>query len=330
MPDDPTSEKFQIAYADCLAGRVKARQRYEGAQPGTLAALIASYKSSATYLGLRGTTKRSYSTPLEILSGEHGHRTVSGMTKEGIEAKILGPYLDRPGQRLSILKILRILVSHGKAHGWLSRDPSAGIKRPKVNEIRSWTDQELSKFEARWPLGSKQRTAFALMLNLGAARTDAHQITWRQFEDGSFFYSRSKTGVAVAANVSAELRRALDAAPRNHVTIINTEYGKPFTAKGFGNFMRSAIQEAGLPLDCKPHGLRKTLGRILAEAGATPHEIMAMLGHTTLAEAERYTRDASRKLNANNAIRILNRARSTNGNAQTPDASLGKSEKAKG
>ena len=45
-------------------------------------------------------------------------------------------------------------------------------------------------------------------------------------------------------------------------------------------------------MDCQPHGLRKAAGRRLAEAGCTPHEIMAVLGHKTLAEAERYTRDA--------------------------------------
>jgi integrase len=49
--------------------------------------------------------------------------------------------------------------------------------------------------------------------------------------------------------------------------------------------MRDAITAAGLPLDCQPHGLRKTLGRLMADAECTAHEIMATLGHTTLAEA---------------------------------------------
>src|SRR6478672_8755102 len=54
------------------------------------------------------------------------------------------------------------------------------------------------------------------------------------------------------------------------------------TLNGFSGFMRDAIRAAGLPLDCKPHGLRKTLGRLLADAGASAHDIMAALGHTTL------------------------------------------------
>jgi enterobacteria phage integrase len=77
-----------------------------------------------------------------------------------------------------------------------------------------------------------------------------------------------------------------------HVVIITTAYGKSFTVDGFSGWMRDAISEAGLPLDCKPHGLRKAAGRLLAEAGATAKMIMSILGHTTLAEAERYTEEA--------------------------------------
>jgi integrase len=60
--------------------------------------------------------------------------------------------------------------------------------------------------------------------------------------------------------------------------------------------MRDAIKAAGITdLKCQPYGLRKTFGRLLADAGATAHEIMAAMSHLTLAEAERYTREADRR-----------------------------------
>jgi hypothetical protein len=40
--------------------------------------------------------------------------------------------------------------------------------------------------------------------------------------------------------------------------------------------------------------LRKAAARRLAEAGCTPHEIMAITGHKTLAEVERYCREAEK------------------------------------
>ena len=110
------------------------------------------------------------------------------------------------------------------------------------------------------------------------------------------------------------------------MTIINTEYGKPFTVDGFSQWIRHAITGAGLPLDCQPHGLRKAAGRRLAEAGCTAHEIMAVLGHKTLAEAERYTREADQVWLATEAMTKLE-GRTTNRNAQTDSASLGRTTK---
>jgi integrase len=208
-------------------------------------------------------------------------------------------------------------------------DPSIGIKRPKQKEIRAWTDAEMAAFERRWPIGTKQRTAYALMLNAGTARVDVHRITWAQIDINSVGYTRHKSGVAVEIGIAAGLRKALDAAPREHVTVINTEWGKPFTIDGFSGFMRDAMKAAGLPLDCRPHGLRKTLGRLLADAGATAHDIMAALGHTTLAQAEKYTREADRRRGGRRAVFKLDED-VTNKSSPNHTGSLPQTEKEKG
>jgi integrase len=62
--------------------------------------------------------------------------------------------------------------------------------------------------------------------------------------------------------------------------------------------------QAGLP-HCSAHGLRKATAARLAERGATPHEIMAITGHQTLAEVERYTRAAERSKMADAAMSKL-------------------------
>jgi enterobacteria phage integrase len=144
-------------------------------------------------------------------------------------------------------------------------------------------------------LGTKQRTAYALMLNVGTARVDAHKMTWAHVDADGVAYTRGKTGVAVDIGLQTDLRAALDAMPRTHVTIINSEFGRPFTVNGFSGFMRDAKTAAGLPMDCKPHSLRKTIGRQMADADALAHDIMTALGHTTLKQAENDTRDADRR-----------------------------------
>jgi enterobacteria phage integrase len=212
------------------------------------------------------------------------------MTRQAIETKILAPYLDRPGQRLAILKLLRVLIRHAIAIGWLNHDPSLGIKRPRSGEIRSWTEAEIAQFEARWPIGTKQRLAFALMLYSGQRRSDVHRMTWTDIDGDSIRVVQQKTGAKLTIRLHSELRAVLAEATRDHVTILNTEYGRPFTVDGFSGFMRGAITAAELPLE--PHGLRKAAGRRLAEAGCTSREIMAVLGHKSLGEVERYTREA--------------------------------------
>jgi enterobacteria phage integrase len=221
------------------------------------------------------------------------------------------------------------LIRHAIEIGWVKSDPSTGIKRPKTKEIRAWTDAEMAAFERRWPLGAKQRTAYALMLNVGAARVDVHRMTWAQIDIDGIEYTRRKTGVAVAIGMVAELRAALNSAARSHMTIINTEFGKPFTIDGFSGFMRDAISKAGLPLDCKPHGLRKTLGRLLADAGVSAHDIMATLGHTTLTQAENYTREADRRRGGRRAVLQLNDHKA-NMASQTAAERLGKVAKVEG
>jgi integrase len=325
LPDDPTSQEFRDAYAAAMGGQTETKPTIKKDAPGTIGALITSYKQTGQFIGLGETSKHGYNSRLETIRVDHGHRAVAGLTKDRIQTFILDPLADRPGAALDTLKKLRILIKHAMDKGWLKFDPSTGIKRPKGKEIRAWTDRELAAYERRWPIGTKQRTAYALMLNMGTARIDTHLLTWHQV-DADATYTRHKTGVPVEMAVAEDLRKALEATPRQHVTVINTEYGKPYTVDGFSRFMRDAITAAGLPLDCQPHGLRKTLGRLMADAEFTVHEIMAALGHTTLAEAERYTREADRRRGGKRAVTKLNEHRA-NKTSQTAPESLGKSAK---
>jgi enterobacteria phage integrase len=327
LPSDPTSDEFKIAYAAAIAGEATARPKPMKDAPRSIGALISSYYQSDAFRTLSEGSKSGYRSRLEQMRRDHGHRAVAGLTKERIEDKILKPLANKPGAKLDTLKKLRILIRHAKDDlKWLSNDPSDGIKRGKTKEFRAWTDAEMAAFEKRWPYGTKQRAAYELMLNVGTARADVHLTTWAQVDDDAFEYTRRKTGVAVVVAIANSLRKALDALTRRHVTIVNTEYGKPFTVDGFSGWMRGAMTAAGLPLDCKPHGLRKTLGRLLADASASAHEIMAALGHLTLAEAERYTREADRRRGGRNAIAKLEDHKA-NRNPQTHIDRLGKSAK---
>lgn len=329
LPGDPTSEEFMRAYQAALAGS-SAPQKLKEDAPGTIGALIVSFKRSAKFKNLGDGSRTAYGHRLEAIRKAHGHRTVKGLTRERIDEFILAPFADRPGSQLDTLKKMRILIKHAISIGWLKLDPSSGIKRGKSKEIRAWRDAEMTAFEKRWPYGTKQRLAYELMLNVGTARADVHLTTWAQVDEADFEYARKKTGVPVIVSLATSLRTALTAMPRRHACILVTEWGKPFTVDGFSGWMRDAITAAGIKdLTCRPHGLRKTLGRRLADEGCSAHDIMAVLGHTTLAEAERYTREADRRRGGRRAISKLE-DRKKNNSPQTAQTNLGIEAKSEG
>ncbi len=143
------------------------------------------------------------------------------------------------------------------------------------------------------------------MLYTGQRRSDIHRMTWADVSAATLRVVQQKTNSKLIIPLHHDLKDLLNQAVRAHVTILNTEYGKPFTVDGFSQWMRAAISAAGLPLGCQPHGLRKAAGRQLAEAGCTANEIMSVLGHKTLAEAERYTRHADQARLAKSAVSKL-------------------------
>ena len=292
LPITIGSEEFESAYIDALVGAKHVKKaEVDKNSPGTLSALIEAYFKSSAYHALRLSTKRGYTFRLEVLRVNHGHRTLSGMTPGGIITKILEPYADRPGQQQAILKMLRILIRYGQLIDMLKSDPSAGIKRPKSGDIRSWTDAELLQYENRWPIGTKQRLAYALMLFTGQRRSDAYRMDWSHIGVEGIRVVQQKTGTEVTIPLHSELKKILNAVSGRSGPILKTEYGKGFTVAGFSQFLRDAITEAGLPLECQPHGLRKAAGRRLADVHVSTQVVMAILGHRNLAEAEKIPRE---------------------------------------
>ncbi|MEM9938839.1 MAG: tyrosine-type recombinase/integrase, partial [Pseudomonadota bacterium] len=114
---------------------------------------------------------------------------------------------------------------------------------------------------------------------------------------------QKKTGKTVSILVVPELAKALDTAPSKGLNYIETDFGKPFSEKGFGAAVRRWVEQAGLPKGLTLHGLRKADGVRMAEAGATENEIAAKLGHSDTRSASIYTKEANQQRLADAAVR---------------------------
>ena len=84
------------------------------------------------------------------------------MRRKHVDA-IIGGMSDRPGAGINMLKRIRTLCRYAVEIEWIDRDPTQGATSYKSKEWHTWTDAEIEQYKRRWPVGTKQRLAFAAL-----------------------------------------------------------------------------------------------------------------------------------------------------------------------
>lgn len=302
----PDSPEFLEDYNAALAKQPPHPTNHKAPEAGTWGRLILDYFKSVQFKRTKPSSQKVTRGILERFAEKHGHRSVAGMKRKHVEAIIAGMD-DTPAAANNLLRRIRMLMKFAIGHELIKTDVSQGIPFYREGTHHTWTDAELLQFEERWPIGSRQRTAYALALYTGQRRSDVAGMTWRDYDaaNGTIWVKQQKTGAELLIPVHPALKQTLDAWPVNHVAILANAAGRGTSVHGFGGFMADAIEKAGLPDHCVLHGLRKAATRRLAEAGCTTLQIMAVTGHKTLAEVERYTEAAQQAPRAKDAISRL-------------------------
>lgn len=111
-------------------------------------------------------------------------------------------------------------------------------------------------------------------------------------------------GIEVNIPIHSYLAETLAHLRPDAFTCLQTQIRLSRSVNGLGSSMRKRCDKAGLPL-CSSHGLRKAICRRIAEAGGTAFEIMAVSGHVSLKEAQKYCEEFGRKGLADSAIASL-------------------------
>jgi integrase len=292
LPGIPGSDEFMTAYQLALAGQPPRLQiGTSRTKPGTVNAAIVGYYSSLAFRQLAPNTQRDRRGILERFREAHGDKRIALLPQEFI-VRALGKCT--PAMARHWLVAFRALLRFAVSEGFRVDDPTQGIKSPRYKSegYHTWTEAEIAQYEARHPLGTRARLALALLLYTAQRRSDVITMGRQHVRDGAIAVRQQKTGATLQIPIHAELRKALDASPSEHLTFLVTWQGKPFTGRGFGNWFHKCCADAKLPEACSAHGLRKAACRRLAEAGCTAHQIAAISGHATLQEVERYTKAA--------------------------------------
>jgi integrase len=298
-PDDP---QFEAAYQDALQGRATAKVVNHPNQilPRTLKAAwrLATSAKNLDWQKLSQSSKDLYIEraerflAMEATPGKtYADAPVADLKRRHVKA-LLGSMSATPHAAYDALVVLRKMILVALDEEWIEIDPTHRIKyRPETKGHRAWTDDERAAYEARWPLGTLARTAYACVLYGGPRRSDVARYRWSDFTDDQFPHTQQKTGKRLMLPVLPPLRDALNAAPKLGEYILTTPWGTPRAPGTLTNDFHTWTTAAGLK-GCTMHGLRKTLGKILAEEGATTRELMDVLGHESIQHAELYSREA--------------------------------------
>lgn len=317
---------FWSAYTEAIAALTAERKGAPSPKggKGTVDWLLALYFDSQAFADLAPTTQtRRRAMLAEFTAVEvtvSGERVSIGRAPAGkISPKMLKQLRDRwskkgPHVATNRLKAVRHVWKWAFDLELVERDAARDVTllKPRTKGWHSWTVDEVERFMERWPLGTAPYVAMAVLLGTGGRRGDAFalgprnvyqnrvEVDGREVVEDWIKFTPAKTakssGVIVDIPMVGFVREALDTGPTSPEAFIVGERGRPFVSGAvFGGQFKEWCRSAGLP-HCSAHGLRKAGAAFLADrSAATPNQLLAIFGWTTLQQAELYTRAAERR-----------------------------------
>lgn len=283
------TKDFEREYAACLEAE-PITIGTDRIRPGSVSDVIARYYADNAFLDLRPATQKVYRGVLERFRATFGNDAIRRFDADRI-SKLMTTMRHKPHAAARLRKLLAqlfVIARRAKIvpYGF---DPVKDTKPPKAEGegYHRWSEDELATFEAKHPLGTKPRLAFALLLYSAQRSGDVRFMTHAMIAGGRIPLSQSKTSNAVDVPIMAPLREALDAGPLGKILLLEANHGAAFTEKGFYQLIKKACVKAGIS-HCSPHGLRKSAARRCLLAGCTDDEGMAITGHKTVKEYRRY------------------------------------------
>jgi integrase len=320
LRERPGTSEFLEEYRQAICDRAEAPEEstpsFQRAAKGSLRWLCEQYYGSAEYKQLEPRTRHVRRLILDPLCQRDGDKPYALLEPRHIR-KRRDEKAAYPEAANGLIKALRQVFNFAVENDIADRNPARDVPylRSASEGFHSWTPEEIEQFEAHHDPGTKARLALALLLYTGQRRSDVVALGRQHLKDGWLTFTqvknRKRNPVTLSIPVHPDLDAVIDATPSGHMNFLVTEFGKPFTANGFGNWFRKQCDAAGLS-HCSAHGLRKAAAARLAELGAGESEIMAITGHRTSKEVTRYTRGARQKVLAAKAMARLSEDRKAN------------------
>ena len=167
----------------------------------------------------------------------------------------------RPRTPPRFLKAMRGFFGWAVETGLVATDPTKGVKMlAEKNQFgfHTWTEEELERFEAHWPLGTRERLAFDLLLYTGLRRGDAVRVGRQHVRDGCITiftekHRKGRRGEQVTIPILQPLAELIAATKTGDLTFLVTEFGRPWGEGAIGNWFKDVCRTVACPvrlMDC--------------------------------------------------------------------------------
>jgi len=162
---------------------------------------------------------------------------------------------------------------------------------------KRWPEAVCSKFLDGAP--DHLQRMYSLLLYTGQRRSDVQKMKWEDYDAKAGILSvwQKKTGEWVPVPVHRQLAKILAATPRieDHILTSSHRQSRYAGESSLSHAIRNRLLAVGIPDGIYTlHGLRVTAAHILAENGATEHQLMKIFGWRKPEQAAYYVRETSK------------------------------------
>lgn len=310
------SPEFKGEYDAALTGKPITAPR--SPSKDTLRWLWLRYCETQAWLKLSELTRRQRKNVMRRVLEACGDMPLSEMTDDhitsGRDSRAATPSMAR-----HFVFTMRGLFSWAVEAKHMTVDPTKDIEafKPPTDGFAIWTDEEIERFQAAYPLGTRERLAFDVLFYTGLRKGDAVVVGRQHLKGGVLTIKTQKTGETVSIRVTPELAKSIAAGPTSKdMAFIAHSGAHKMTPGSFGIWFRRVCTAAGCPGTA--HGLRKALATRLANRGATEKQLEALFGWRGGGMASLYTRKADRARLAGAAMDLMEQ--SPNEGSETKDS----------
>jgi len=272
----------QPGSSEFLASYTAAHQSRREPDGSSFHAVIAGYKASQDFIGLKPRTKADYLQHIARIENAFGDLPLTALD----DARVTRDFLEwrdamahSPRQADYSWMVLMRLLSWARARGLTLYRPPERVERlyHADRSEKIWTEQHVAALMA---IASEPlQRALVLALETGQRQGDLLVLPWGAYDGTWIRLRQGKTGRAVNIPVTRRLRAVLDSTKRTATTVLTNGRGLPWAPNAFRRAWGEATRKAkvqGLTF----HDLRGTAVTRLAEAECSAAEIASITGHS--------------------------------------------------